>query len=212
MEKKIKQLEEAVKSLREPLEKTLLDVRETIGNIENPFAYVSALLGQKAEGRRTDDSQNASPLGPAPRETSTPARGQVPAFSQHPIPETYAPRAPTTELSRFLNVIAAANLMMTLVGKEQVLEMVNMLGWKGVITKELADDVKEALEISSKTDLGFHMETVPPQAPGTGSMLVVLYLLSKIAKDDNDPMMLLLFMAFERGQIMAGLHGRRHGV
>ena len=44
LRRKFEELEEEVKRLREPLESTLMDVRELISNLENPFNYATSVL------------------------------------------------------------------------------------------------------------------------------------------------------------------------
>jgi len=44
LKKRLEELEEEVRKLKEPLETTLMDVREIISNLENPFNYVANIL------------------------------------------------------------------------------------------------------------------------------------------------------------------------
>ena len=44
LRKRLEELEEEVRKLKEPLETTLMDVREIISNLENPFNYVASIL------------------------------------------------------------------------------------------------------------------------------------------------------------------------
>ena len=44
LKKRLEELEEEVRKLKEPLETTLMDVREIISNLENPFNYVASIL------------------------------------------------------------------------------------------------------------------------------------------------------------------------
>ena len=212
LEKKLRQLEEEVKSLREPLEKTLLDVREILGTLENPFTYVSALLGSNIPELKAQ--QNKKPDVEQHKEEE--AHQQIEPLKQHHY-ERPAPIQRRTEgrsLGRFLNIMAATNLMIGLVGREQVLNIVNMMAWKGLLPKDIADDVKEALELSARSDFGIQYESLAPKSYGLGNVLVVLYLLSKVAHEEDDPLLLLLLTAFDRLHGLSGqsnIHGKSGG-
>ncbi|MEM3952549.1 MAG: hypothetical protein QXP74_03980 [Nitrososphaerota archaeon] len=44
LEKRIKELEEEVKKMKEPIESTLMDIRQLISELENPFNYIAKLI------------------------------------------------------------------------------------------------------------------------------------------------------------------------
>ncbi|MCD6341644.1 MAG: hypothetical protein J7L83_02170, partial [Thaumarchaeota archaeon] len=56
LRKKFEELEEEVKKLKEPLETTLMDVRELISNLENPFNYATSMLSISESKKPAEDA------------------------------------------------------------------------------------------------------------------------------------------------------------
>ena len=210
VEKRLRQLEEEVRGLKEPLEKTLLEVREILNTLENPFTYITALLREEGTGVLTEAMQNSSFQNKENKPTSgnlpekEHARTQLETWDkEYPLNVELAAsstrRISGTKISRFINVVAAVSLMLNLVGREQLLNIINMASWRGLISKQLADDVKEALELYLRGDLGIQLDSlITRPSSGVGNTLVVLYILSRLENDPNDSFMLILMTAFER--------------
>ena len=209
IEKKIKQLEEEIKSLREPLEKTLFDVREVLSTLENPFNYITILLGSEV-GSKLSQLQNADKLTDGSKNqnnlsynrvteevvTSVENNKQYVNFREVKGEASNGRR----DLVRFINIVATVSIMLELVGKDNLLNLVNMVAWKGLISKELADSIKEAVELYLRGELGTRFDPSQTINNTVGNTLVVLYLLSKLAKEDNDPLMVILVTAFDKNR------------
>jgi len=198
VEQKLRQLEDEVKSLKEPLEKTLFEVREILNTLENPFTYITALL--REEGQSTlEQLQSNNQLS---REDKSEKReiNDLQQLTSHPsLPSITYSRTTRPKISQFINVVAAVNLMLSLVGRDNLLNIINMASWRGLISKQLAEDVKEAIDLYLRGDLGVQLGNLLPQPTnGIGNTLVVLYILSWLEKDPHDEFILILLTAFER--------------
>jgi len=220
VERRLQQLESEVKGLKEPLEKTLFEVREVLNTLENPFTYISALLRDEGAGALTEALQHAS----SPNKESKPAApsNTLEKEDMHSLrglrdearqPEVGSPAPPVlggsgSRIGRFINVVAAVSLMLNLVGREQLLNIINIASWRGLISKQLADDVKEAIELYLRGDLGVQLNNlVTRPSNGVGNTLIVLYILSWLEKDPHDTFILILLTAFERNP--AGQNSQR---
>ncbi len=87
--------------------------------------------------------------------------------------------------------------MIMLVGKDQVQSLVNLLTWKNLLSKDLSENIREALAFLTSPELGLKYEQTARGTPSITDVIVVLYLISRIAKDSDDPLIMLLLFSYE---------------
>lgn len=179
-ERKIRQLEEEIRKIREPLERTLLDIREMINMAENPFIHLTQSFA-------VDDKEPEK----IPFQTPVPEKdsGVKRVLSNHEASIT--PKHVANGLDSFISVLAAVDLMVLIVGREYLLSLANMLAWKNLIPKNLLDAIKEALEFLSSLDRGNKVEQVR-ESPSFNDILIVLYMISLLVKDRENPLTFLM--------------------
>ncbi|MCS7110248.1 MAG: hypothetical protein NZ956_02105 [Candidatus Caldarchaeum sp.] len=181
-ERRIKQLEEEIKRIREPLEKTLLDIREMINTAENPFIFLTKSVAPEnpVQEKPVADEKAAEPAV---------AQSQKPVANFAEIPAISKPSQ--EELDSFISILAAVDLMVLIVGREYLTNLANMLAWKNLIPKSLLDGIKEALEFLSTVDKNNRVEQVR-ESPSFNDILIVLYMFSLLVKDRKNPLTFLL--------------------
>jgi hypothetical protein len=184
-DKKLKTLEEEIKRIREPLEKTLLDIREMINSAENPFNFLSRInLEETATEQKTVSRSKAVSQEATPALSKQPEQVEVDKWSN------------MRGIHRFVNVLAGTNPMVTICGREFLLNLLNMLAWKNLISRELVEAVKEALEFLSTLDFT-KIDNLPSTPITFQELLTVLYVLSILSRDNSDQLTLLVLATKE---------------
>ncbi|MEM4560153.1 MAG: hypothetical protein QXS57_01855 [Candidatus Caldarchaeum sp.] len=187
-DKRLKSIEEEIKRIREPLERTLLDIREMLNSAENPFN----VLAQAVRSAETHVEQ----IKPE-RSAGRPADGEQYSLPQQEVVVQGGERASfrddySDSLSYFIQVLTAVDLMTVVVGKDYLLRLINMLAWKKLISKDLVEVVKEALEFLSSIESSPRMNPVHEAQPSITDVLIVLYLIYLLSKNDEAPLTFLL--------------------
>jgi len=181
-DKRIKKLEEEIRRIREPLEKTLLEIREMMNMAENPFIYLKGELGDVS-------SEETRPKQPVEK----PAPEQPIANQERTVAmESYSLRQGFNGLDSFITTLAAVDLMVVIIGRENLINLVNMLAWRNLIPKTMLEGIKEALEFISTLERETRIEQTPPHPPSFNDLLIVLYMLSLLVKDRENPITFLL--------------------
>ncbi|MCS6784715.1 MAG: hypothetical protein RMI43_04445 [Candidatus Caldarchaeum sp.] len=181
-ERRIKQLEEEIKRIREPLEKTLLDIREMINTAENPFIFLTKSVTSEKPTMEKPVSNEKAAEPPVVQ-----AQKPVADFTEIPAVSNMG----QDELDSFISILAAVDLMVLIVGREYLTNLANMLAWKNLIPKSLLDGIKEALEFLSTVDKNNRVEQVR-ESPSFNDILIVLYMFSLLVKDRKNPLTFLL--------------------
>ncbi|MEM4280738.1 MAG: hypothetical protein QW470_03655 [Candidatus Caldarchaeum sp.] len=187
-ERKLKTIEEEIRRLREPLEKTLLDIREMINSAENPFNFLARSISQQEDPASFGKVEsNAEPEVQQVHEAS---RGKRQAVSFKKISEEEVGNIESLE--SFISVLAAVDLMVLIVGKEYLVNLVNRLAWKGFISKKLLESIKEALEFMSSMEPVSKFDRLADGQPTFNDILVVLYIISLLVKNDDNSLTFML--------------------
>jgi len=140
LKKRLEELEEEVRKLKEPLETTLMDVREIISNLENPFNYVANILELDKLRRSEEDIRDVKKR--VTREIERPEDERAPPkvdYGQAPTKQRIS-LAPSG-MSDLLASLACACVLLRLLGSENTLRFL-----RSRIVKQLAPpDVLERL-------------------------------------------------------------------
>ncbi|MEM4494972.1 MAG: hypothetical protein QXE96_04140 [Candidatus Caldarchaeum sp.] len=182
-DKRIKKLEEEIRRIREPLEKTLLEIREMMNMAENPFIYLKGGdLGEVS-------SEEVRPKQSADKHA---VENNLAIHEKAADKELHGLRQGFNGLDSFITTLAAVDLMVVIVGRENLVNLVNMLAWRNLIPRTLLEGIKEALEFISTLEKDTRIEQAPTHPPGFNDLLIVLYMLSLLVKDRENPITFLL--------------------
>ncbi|MEM4352249.1 MAG: hypothetical protein QXV68_01375, partial [Candidatus Caldarchaeum sp.] len=110
-DKRLRSIEEEIKRIREPLEKTLLDIREMLNSAENPFNILAQTVrAEEALEQRKPEKSAARPTEAEQFSLSKPG------VALHE--EEEAGVRDQNSLSYFIQVLTAVDLMNVVVGKD----------------------------------------------------------------------------------------------
>jgi len=210
LRKRLEELEEEVRKLKEPLETTLMDVREIISNLENPFNYVAGILELDKLKRGEKDV----------REVEERVRREVGRQEDERVLQKIGhERAPTrrrigpapsgqSEASSLLASLACACVLLRLLGSENTLRFL-----RSRIAKQLAPpDVLEGLSDAVDFLLRNHEEFQGiyfPQVKQISyeSLLAAAYVISILGSINDER----FFTALLLGLIQPELKVRKEG-
>lgn len=143
LKRKFEELEEEVKRLREPLESTLMDVRELVSSLENPFNYATSMLslgepGGKAGSReRRGDASEADEA--ASRDLGQELSGDLPRpdLGKHPSG------------GRNLPILLCAYLLLKILGRERALSFLGSRYARRLAPITLLELLNDSIELLS---------------------------------------------------------------
>ncbi len=194
IERRIRMLEEEVQKMKEPLEKTLMDIRGLINELENPFEYVTKLIGTFPVRELKPDEGVTKPEQ-KPRQQSPPA--------EHTIEATPQAHASTERhiggVMKFLNVLALTSLMVRLIGRERLLSMLSSTFWRALIPSGTIIQIIESLEMLNRFENDVRDSNFQ-KAPTIEDGLIAAYLLNRLAEGDDDPLFMLLLLVVNKLQ------------
>ena len=206
LRKKFEELEREVKRLKEPLESTLMDVRELIANLENPFNFASSILGdlekplaeKKPSSNDNDGQKQASPR--RIRENHVSSEEHIEEFSSHGrydadlgegIHKTRLRRGRYDELA----VIGCAYMLLRTLGLNATVKFLNSRAARKFASPELLDMLLDAVEFI--VSLNTMME--PHGGKGRKNleelMVAAAYLVSMLASGADDKFFTSLVLA-----------------
>jgi hypothetical protein len=194
IEKRVKILEEEIQKMKEPLEKTLMDVRGLINELENPFEYVTKLIGTLPVKELKPNNEVGKAEQNLHRQTIQ-TECAVEGMGQSRAP---AGRC-NLGVTKFLNVLALTSLMVKLIGHERLLSMLSSTSWRSLIPSDTIIQIIESLEILKR----FEEEAQNPNSQKTLMIedgLISAYLLNKLAEGDDDPLFILLLLIINKLQ------------
>ncbi|MEM0204836.1 MAG: hypothetical protein QXM57_03525 [Nitrososphaerota archaeon] len=202
VEKRIKVLEEEIQKMKEPLEKTLMDIRGLINELENPFEYITKLIGTfpVKELKLSDGTSKAEQN-----------LHQQQPYAERIIEEKTKPYTSAGRYNlgatRFLNVLALTSLMVRFIGHERLLSMLSSASWRSLIPSDTIVQIIESLDMLKKFEN--EVQNQYPQSTLTvEDGLISAYLLNKLAEGDDDPLFILLLLIINRLQHDNGLRRR----
>ncbi|MCS7135796.1 MAG: hypothetical protein RMJ14_04400 [Nitrososphaerota archaeon] len=186
-------LEEEVQKMKEPLERTLMDVRGLINELENPFEYITKLIG-------TFPVKELKPINEAIKNEQNLHQQLQTERSVERVAQPYTSTGRCSfGVTKFLNVLALTSLMVKLIGHERLLSMLSSTSWRSLIPPDIIVQIIESLEILKK----FEGETHSTNSQKTLMIedgLISAYLLNKLVEGDDDPLFILLLLVINRIQ------------
>ncbi len=192
----LKRLEEEIRELKEPIEKTIMDVRELIAEIDNavitsPPAQQSRPMLKRPSGIEFKTSEEA-------------AKTEGKSQSQWRGPESSSMH--TRNVSEFsggqldLNLYVATSFIIRLVGHHNLERMLFLIRGVGGESEFLKRQIREMAEMIVRS-LREDVHEKYPQ-PGSDAYLLCLHLLSIFLNNPSDPNIGLLIVTL--GKLLLG--------
>lgn len=196
LERRLKELEEEVKKLKEPLESTLMDVRELISNLENPFNYVANLMDLEKLKEELKEASSKAKVKPGLKESSshhgpplspTTAKVAEPYIQSETDNNGFNPTSRlNSEKRSFLGVLACACILLKLLGRENTLRFLGSRLVRQLAPGEVIDRLSDAVDFLLK-HAEPHSLYLPDRAPLTyESLLAAAYVVSMMAVNPGD--------------------------
>lgn len=199
LERRIKMLEEEIQKMKEPLEKTLMDIRNLINDLENPFVYLTKLIGEIPEVRLKSEEKSQIPKVEQKAKAQELKSSTSHEVAKHnELPSRYISNyCIDNNLVRFLNVLAFTSVMSKLLGRENLLSMVNSAAWRAIIPSDVAVQIAEAIDMLKRLENDVCQHAILKKV-SVEDGLVTMYLLSKLISGNDDPLFLLLLLFLNR--------------
>ena len=140
LRKKFEELEEEVKRLREPLESTLMDVRELISNLENPFNYATSVLNLDESGEKAGSEEKLEENSGAKEDSF--GDFNVEDFSRLEFGKW-------SSGGRSLSILLCAYLLLKLLGRERALSFLGSRSARRFAPITLLELLNDSIELLS---------------------------------------------------------------
>ena len=192
LKKKFEELEEEVRKLREPLESTLMDVRELVSNLENPFNYATSILG--TDGLRKGSANSAEVERAEEPALEEPVRD----LEEHVTDESFQPHpGRRREGRRNLSVLLCAYLLLKVLGREKALNFLNSRSARKFAPIDLLELLNDSIELLSSYEV---VDGFPPggqPAFREDMMLMAIYLVHALAMGADESFFMSLTLAIK---------------
>lgn len=187
LRKKFEELEEEVKRLKEPLETTLMDVRELISNLENPFNYATRIL--TAEGLKKQ-SENVENGFEQKAEEGDLARGEgVP-----PSEKQLMALLPGGVKGKSLATITCAYLLLKLLGKEHAVGFLSSRAARKFAPPRILESLTDAIELILSLDGLDRFNVARVGKPDEEFTVAAAYLLNLLSSGADEKFFIILIL------------------
>jgi hypothetical protein len=205
LEEKIKALEKELQEIKEPLTSTLMDLRDTISELENPFNYLSKIVDKNEEEKKDPEpAQQKMEEAEKPAEPVQPKSVQPSESKQVQNVETlHMQNSEGNEPSPWhlqLNVLVVTDTLLRMFGRDGLKRVVAEYVKDGWITREVARAVDEAMAKLAERD------SIPEYAGKAGleEHLLALYVLYRLSSHPGDPLLPVLLLFLSKSRIERG--------
>lgn len=202
LEKRIRELEEEVKKMKEPIESTLMDIRQLISELENPFNYIAKLIDldkipvERFTVNREQTEKNLQ------RDLEQRARDYEYSGERMKEPrETYREMRRIDHVrlgeNHLLNYLSCACMLIKLLGHEYTVRFLNSRIVSRIAPRDVVDSLLDAVEFLSKY-LGSQIYLQANVKLSPDSVIVAAYIISLLAtKNIDDRLLILLMLGFK---------------
>ena len=192
LKKKFEELEEEVRKLREPLESTLMDVRELVSNLENPFNYATNILG--IDELRKESAESAE----VEKAEEVVLEEPVKNLEEHMADEKFqAHSGKHKEGRRNLSVLLCAYLLLKILGREKALSFLNSRSARRFAPIDLLELLNDSIELLSSYGA---VDEFPPGGQSVfreDMMLMAIYLVHALAMGADERFFTSLTLAIK---------------
>ncbi|MCS7116483.1 MAG: hypothetical protein NZ896_03325 [Nitrososphaerales archaeon] len=189
LESRVKTLEKEVQDIKEPLTNTLMDLRKTISELENPFNYVTKIL---EGGLRIGDKEDGSKIERNERNDRV-AKNDEQLIKRFPNNSSTISENNLGPWQFQLNVLVISDMLLKIFGKEELKKVMGEYVKDGWIDRETAKAVEDAINKigdDSSNSLKIFLE----------DHLLALYLLYRLSSYPTDPMLPILVILLNRAK------------
>ena len=208
LKKRLEELEEEVRKLKEPLETTLMDVREIISNLENPFNYVASILEldklRRGEGDVREVRERVMREIKRPEDEKPPPRighEQVPTRQRRTSPAQ-------SGASNLLASLACACILLRLLGSENTLRFLRSRIAKQLAPSNVLEGLSDAVDFLLRNYEEFQGIYLPQvRQLNHESLLAAAYVISMLGSMNDER----FFTALLLGLIQPELRAKKEG-
>ncbi|RLG01707.1 MAG: hypothetical protein DRN49_00710 [Thaumarchaeota archaeon] len=184
IKKRLDELEEEVRRLKEPLETTLMDVRELISNLENPFNYVANILELDKLRRRNEGDIKERVV----REVEK-AEEEIPLskISDKQVPSKQKISPAPSGMSNLLASLACACILLRLLGSENTMRFLRSRIVKQLAPPEILEGLNDAIDFLLRNHEEFQGIYLPEvRHLNYESLLAAAYVISILGSINDD--------------------------
>lgn len=183
LESRVKALEKEVHDIKEPITNTLMDIRKTISELENPFNYVTKIL----EGNmKIDNKDEASKL-----ERKGINKLEEERVKEFPNNSSMISENKLNPWQFQLNVLVISDILVKIFGKEGLKKVMGEYVKDGWIDRETVKAVEDAIG-KINNELSDQLKAC------LEDHLLALYLLYRLSTYPTDPMLPILVILLNR--------------
>ncbi|MCD6536308.1 MAG: hypothetical protein J7K49_04665 [Thaumarchaeota archaeon] len=186
LRKKFEELEEEVKKLKEPLETTLMDVRELISNLENPFNYATNILNVEELKKQSEDVEK----GFEQKAEEDLVRGE-----SEPIPRKQPIALLPEDIGgKSLATITCAYLLLKLLGKEYAVGFLNSRAARKFAPPRVLESLTDAIELILSLDGLDRFNIARVGKPDEEFTVAAAYLLNLLSSGADEKFFIILIL------------------
>ena len=207
LKKRLEELEEEVRKLKEPLETTLMDVREIISNLENPFNYVASILEldklRRGEGNVREVKERVT------REIKRPGDEKPPPIGHEQVSTRQQRISPAPSgAPNLLASLACACILLRLLGSENTLRFLRSRIAKQLAPPDALEGLSDAVDFLLRNHEEFQGIYLPQiRQLSYESLLAAAYVISMLGSMNDEG----FFTALLLGLIQPELKVRKEG-
>lgn len=191
LEKRLRELEEEVRKMKEPLETTLMDVRQLISDLENPFNYVAKIIDlekfqPKQESLEVENIKKINRkevLHKPIQDLEDVGRESIePRFEGHQGGHV-----------NLLNILACGSILIKLLGQEHVLKFLNSRIASQLVPRGLIYSLIDAVDFLLKYS-GGELYVRSQSRISLDSIVAAAYIISLLSNNRVDDRFFMLLM------------------
>lgn len=191
LEKRLRELEEEVRKMKEPLETTLMDVRQLISNLENPFNYITKIIDldripSKQVTQEVEDVKKTKKIESL--------HESIEDFNHVSREDAWAGLG---EIHRdqvnLLNILACGSILIKLLGQDHVIKFLNSKIVNQLAPRKLIYSLMDAVDFLLKYS-GGELYIQSPSQISLDSIVAAAYIVSLLASSKVDDRFFILLM------------------
>jgi len=187
LRKKFEELEEEVKKLKEPLETTLMDVRELISNLENPFNYATNILSAEELQKQSGEIEKGFEQK-AGEEDLVRGEGELAPRKQPVV------LLPEDVRGKSLATITCAYLLLKLLGKEYAVGFLNSRAARKFAPPRVLESLTDAIELILSLDGLDRFNVAKVGKPDEEFTVAAAYLLNLLSSGADEKFFIILIL------------------
>ena len=194
LKSKLEKIEKEFNQLKEPLKKTLTDIRTIISELENPFNYLRAILGEVPV---SSIEEKLIPLEKQEKEEGVLEKKESEEVEEKKkevlrISEEIKEKVPQDKRRHIAVIVSAWYLVRIFGGVKNALQHIDYYEKCGWVSPATSREVKDAIRLFEG-----EIETEYSRA-GITEQITAIYLLNKLATDYLDSVFLILLLSVIR--------------